>query len=159
MTGIFLQNHEVSMALSAKMTETGKAAAKLLEEDAALKFRITQLRYSVIDRKARELRDTGDVLLFADDFSPLLVQKLTAKVMEECGGSCFSFSGTDEEGYRYAVGETGGDLKELIKKMNQELNGRGGGKPFFLQGSVSASREEIERFLSGAKAGLQIVDL
>ena len=159
MTGIFLQNHEVSMALSAKMTETGKAAAKLLEEDAALKFRITQLRYSVIDRKARELRGTGDVLLFADDFSPLLVQKLTAKVMEECGGSCFSFSGTDEEGYRYAVGETGGDLKELVRKMNQQLNGRGGGKPFFLQGSVSASREEIERFLSGAKAGLQIVDL
>jgi alanyl-tRNA synthetase len=159
MTGIFIQNHEVSMALSAKMNETGSAAQKLLQEDAALKFRITQLLYSVIDRKARELRGTGDVLLFAEDFSPLLVQKLTAKVMEECGGSCFSFSGTDDAGYRYAAGESGGDLKELVRKMNQELNGRGGGKPFFLQGSVSASREAIENFLSGKKEGLQIIDL
>ena len=30
--------------------------------------------------------------------------------------------------------------------MNAALHGRGGGKPFFVQGSVSASRREIETF-------------
>lgn len=30
--------------------------------------------------------------------------------------------------------------------MNAALNGRGGGKPFFVQGSVKASEDEIRQF-------------
>ena len=32
--------------------------------------------------------------------------------------------------------------------MNVALNGRGGGKPFFVQGSVAASEDEIRKFFS-----------
>lgn len=48
--------------------------------------------------------------------------------------------------FKYAIGEKGGDLRELVRQMNQALNGRGGGKPFFVQGNVKASRNEIEEF-------------
>jgi len=44
------------------------------------------------------------------------------------------------------MGEKDGNLREFTKEMNQALNGRGGGKPFFVQGSVSASEEEIRKF-------------
>ena len=33
--------------------------------------------------------------------------------------------------------------------MNAALNGRGGGKPFFAQGSVQATKEQIEQFFAG----------
>ena len=52
----------------------------------------------------------------------------------------------EENGYKYAVGEEGGDLREFTKKMNTALNGRGGGKPFFVQGSVKAKEQEIRDF-------------
>ena len=52
------------------------------------------------------------------------------------------------DGYQYAIGQENGDLRALVKSMNQTLNGRGGGKPFFAQGSVRASREEIEAFFA-----------
>ena len=32
------------------------------------------------------------------------------------------------------------------KEMNAALNGRGGGKPFFVQGSVQATEDEIRNF-------------
>ena len=66
--------------------------------------------------------------------------------MERCGGQCVCLSGKDGEGYKYAMGHKGGNLKDLTKALNQTLNGRGGGKPDFVQGSVSANRAEIEAF-------------
>jgi alanyl-tRNA synthetase len=37
----------------------------------------------------------------------------------------------------------------LGKAMTAQLNGRGGGKPNFQQGRVSAGREQIEEFFRG----------
>ena len=48
--------------------------------------------------------------------------------------------------YKYAMGEKDGDLRQFTKEMNAVLNGRGGGKPFFVQGSVQASEKEIRAF-------------
>ena len=38
------------------------------------------------------------------------------------------------------------DLRPLAKEMNAALEGRGGGKPDFIQGMVRASRARIEAF-------------
>ena len=51
-----------------------------------------------------------------------------------------------QNGIIYAVGAQGGDLRQLVRELNTALQGRGGGKPFFAQGSVSASRAAIEAF-------------
>ena len=40
----------------------------------------------------------------------------------------------------------GRDGIQLVRELNTALQGRGGGKPFFAQGSVSASRAAIEAF-------------
>ncbi len=159
MSHIFRENHKVSMILSAKMTETSSAAQKLLDDGNAVKYRMTMMQYEAIDRKAAQLQGAGDIILFAQSYSPVLVQKLTAKVMEECKGKCISFSGTDEEGYRYAAGEKDGNMKDLIQKMNKSLNGRGGGKPFFLQGSVNAGRKDIEEWLRCEVPSFRVLDM
>ena len=39
-----------------------------------------------------------------------------------------------------------GDLRGLTRELNACLNGRGGGKPGFVQGNVRAKRAEIEAF-------------
>lgn len=46
-----------------------------------------------------------------------------------------------------------GGLQPFVQALNQSLRGRGGGKPHFVQGSVSATRGEIEAFLQTAPAG------
>ena len=96
--------------------------------------------------KAEQLSGMANVLLFEEGLTPDGVRKLADAVMARCGGRCAVFSGSNEAGYQYAVGQPGGDLRDLTKRMNAALDGRGGGKPFFVQGSVRAPRAEIERF-------------
>ena len=55
------------------------------------------------------------------------------------------FAGQDGD-YRYAVIESGGDLRQFIKDMNTALHGRGGGRNGFAQGSVETERSAIESF-------------
>lgn len=143
---IWDQNHLVSVALSAKPGETGAAARKLKEAQAAQNYRLMELENQMFARRARELAGTGDALLFEDGLTPDGVRRLAVAVMESCGGRCAVFSGDDEQGYKYAMGEKDGDLRELVKEMNRLLGGRGGGKPFFVQGSLAASRARIEAF-------------
>ena len=96
---------------------------------------------------AEQYANTGNVILFQDGLTPDGLRRLCDKVLQNCGGRCACFSGDDQSGYKYAIGEKDGDLRSFLKELNQTLNGRGGGKPFFAQGSVSASRAEIEVFL------------
>ena len=142
------QNHQVSNLLSAKAFETGAAVQRLLEENNALKSRILTMEDHRFAALAEEYAEAGDVLLFEEDLSPDGLRRLCDQVLHTCGGRCACFSGQDGQGYKYAVGQAGGDLRTFVKEMNQALNGRGGGKPEFVQGSVQAGWEEIEAFFT-----------
>ncbi len=145
------QNHQISRQLSAKPGETAAAVARLGDENFALRGRVMALEERLFAGKAEEYRNAGDVVLFEEGLEPEGVRKLAAAVMETCGGLCAVFSGKDGEGYKYALGQQDGNLRELSQEMNRQLSGRGGGKPFFVQGSVAASREKIEGFWAARK--------
>ena len=142
------QNRRISQLLSAKWNDTADAVEKLQKEYQQLKFRMVGMELKKIETIAAQTAGCGDQLFFEEDMSPDSVRKLASDVMESCGGRCAVFNGNDENGYRYIIGEKDGDLREFVKEMNQKLQGRGGGKPFFVQGSVQASRKEIETFFA-----------
>ena len=148
MSRVLEQNHQVSNLLSAKPMETGAAVQRMLEENAALKSRILTMEDHRFAALAREYAGKGDVLLFEDGLTPDGLRRLCDAILRTCGGRCACFSGQEGEGYKYAVGEKEGDLRAFVKTMNQTLDGRGGGKPGFVQGSVRAGREEIEAFFA-----------
>ena len=49
----------------------------------------------------------------------------------------------------YCLALPGGDLRGLNRELTAALNGRGGGKPNFQQGSVKAEEREIQAFFAG----------
>ena len=140
------QNSQVSNFLSAKVFETAGAVAKLLSKNEALKARLMALEEDRFASLAEQYAGAGDILLFEDGLSPDSLRRLCDAVLHTCGGRCACFSGTDGWGYKYAVGQLGGDLRSFVKELNNTLSGRGGGKPDFVQGGVQAKRGEIERF-------------
>ncbi len=142
------QNAQVSHLLSAKVFETGAAVERLMEETAALKARCAAMEDAAFARLAEEHRGKGDVLLFEEGLSPDSLRRLCDAVLHTCAGRCACFSGTEETGYKYAIGQLDGQLRELTKQLNQALHGRGGGKPDFVQGSVQASQAEICAFFN-----------
>ena len=144
---VWQQNALVSHAFSAKALETGAAAEKMNENLAQLKYRITGLENRVFEAIAANCR--GRTVLFEEGLDPTAVRRLAELTAQRCGDLAAVFSGSDESGYAYALVHHGGDLKDLCKAMNAALNGRGGGKAGFCQGSVKANRCDIEKFFAG----------
>ncbi len=144
------QNHQVSNLLSAKPFETAAAVKRLLDEHTSLKGRAAAMEDARFAALAERYAGAGDVLLFEDGLSPDGLRRLCDRVLQVCGGRCACFSGSDGAGYKYAVGEKGGDLRALVKELNAALGGRGGGKPDFAQGAAQAGKKEIEAFFAGS---------
>jgi len=145
LAAVWEQNLHVAQSLSAKPTESAAAVERLSSELGALKQRAAKLEASVFAQVASRLAGEGDVLLFEEDMSPESVRKLCDAVANVCGGRCAVFAGADGA-WKYALGEPEGDLRELTRALNAALRGRGGGKPFFVQGSAACTRAEIEAF-------------
>ena len=145
-TEILDQNTRVSQLLSAKPTDTAAAVERLQKELYALRGRVSVLEEEDFARKAERYAGEGDVLLVEEDMSSESVRRLCAAVMDTCGGRCAVFAGSDGQGYKYALGQTDGDLRPLVKDLNAALSGRGGGKPAFAQGSVQADEADIRAF-------------
>ena len=78
---------------------------------------------------------------------PDSVRRLSDAVAHKCSGLSAVFAGTDGEGYNYAlVRGDGADINAFVKEMNKALNGRGGGRNGFAQGSVRCDRAAIAAF-------------
>lgn len=140
------QNHQISVKLSAKMDKTAQAVERLQEENFRLKGQVGQLVDDMCRKEAERYAGSGSVLIFMDGMDADSVRKLADAVTQTCQGCCAVFSGNADGSYKYAIGEKDGDLRQFTKEMNAKLNGRGGGKPFFVQGSVQASEKEIRNF-------------
>nr|WP_294525581.1 alanine--tRNA ligase-related protein [uncultured Blautia sp.] len=140
------QNHQISMRLSAKSDRTAQAVERLQEENFSLKGRVQSLEEGMFASEADKWAGKGNVLLFQQNMGADSLRKLTDAVLQTCGGRCAVFSSSADGSYKYAMGEKDGDLRQLTKDMNSALNGRGGGKPFFVQGSVQAGEDQIRDF-------------
>ena len=139
------QNRQVSQAFSAKILETGASAARMNEALAAEKFRANMLEKKLFAQIAECYVNHGDVLIFRPGLSPASLRDFTEAVAVVCGGTAAVFSGM-EGNYNVCLAHKGGNVRDLGAAMNKALNGRGGGKPEFFQGSVKATQAEIEAF-------------
>ena len=142
------ENRKVSALLSAKEDATGAAAARVLKELAQRKVRMAAMETAWTEGRAQAFAGRGNVLLREENMDPDSTRRLTSELMKTCGGFAGVLSDCGEDGIRYAFGMEGGNLKALTVSLNAAFSGRGGGKPFFVQGSVKSTEEEIRRFFS-----------
>ena len=147
MVKIFEENRLVSQAFSAPMDAIGEAARKMNEALAAQELRSAALQSRVFDSIAQSYAGKKNVLHFEEALEPGQVRVLADKLAGAVSGYCTVFSGTDGS-YCYCLAAREGDLRQLGRKMTAGMNGRGGGKANFQQGSVKAEKAQIEAFFA-----------
>ena len=140
------QNHAVSVLLSAPPAKTAEAVGKMKDTQDKLRYRVFELEKAYYKLFAQNIAGEADRLVFMTEGDMENARRLADEMMHVCSGLCAVFAGTDDTGYVYAVAREGRDLRDLVRRMNQALNGRGGGKPHFAQGRVAASGKDIKGF-------------
>ncbi len=59
--------------------------------------------------------------------------------------------GSDETGWKYLIGSRGQDARILNQMLRETFGAKGGGKPEMVQGTVMASRADVEEALRGSE--------
>ena len=142
------QNRQVSQLVSAPTHQTAQVVRQTLDAVEKLKFKQVGLERQLFGCQAEKMTDLGDCFTFQKDLSPDGIRELTDLAAQKTGGITAVFS-QNEGGFGYCLALPGGDLRSFNKEMNAALNGRGGGKPFFQQGRLSAEEEAIRAYFLG----------
>lgn len=142
---VYEQNQQVSQVFSAKLMETGEAARKINDALAAEKYRTASMQKAIFRHTAEQYRNQELAVHFEEGLSPSGVRELAEVISEVCGGTAAVFSGGGEK-FDMCLACPGGDVKDLGNRMTKALDGRGGGKPGFFQGSVRATKDRIQEF-------------
>ena len=143
------QASEISALLSAKVEEIVEAVRRQKEELSGEKAAGIALARQLMDLKSDSYPDSDKVLaVFEETFSPVQVRKFCNLLMEKGKGAVTVVFGGGKDGYSYAAASRTQDMKAFSQRLNQALNGRGGGSAQMAQGSVKASREEVTAWFS-----------
>lgn len=139
------QNHGVSVALKVKEYETADGVDRLLKKKAELEYEIGRLNLEISKIHADMVKPAERIIIFKE----LNGSNLTAfadRLKEKATDFVAAFGYVDENNYQYVLCSNSIDVRPMCREMNSALNGRGGGKPQMVQGSIQANKKEIERF-------------
>ncbi|MBR3153652.1 MAG: alanyl-tRNA editing protein [Lachnospiraceae bacterium] len=118
-----------------------KARTELAETKAALAEAAKKLVQVRIDQIPA---GDGNAIIFEESLDAGAMRSAVNSLVQKKNGFCGVFAGTDKDGYRYVIGKQGGDARVINNELREKFGARGGGKPEMVQGSVTASRADIE---------------
>ena len=134
----------IGTLLCEKENEIAGAVERLKEEQISLKSKVADLQQQLLRYKAQEVDVTADVVtVFDESLSGNGPREMMNLLLERGANVCAVFAGNDADGYRYVVGSKNVDVRPYSKLLNSRFNGRGGGKPEMVQGSLKGLKEEI----------------
>lgn len=137
----------VSALLSAKPTEIQQATEHMLKENSDLKRRVSELQSEVFRLKASAVpKGSGKILVFEENLTPDEIRKFALILSEHCSAAAAVLSGSDTQGYRYAVVDAAQDVRPIAKELSSAFSGRGGGPKELVQGSVQGKQKDLIAF-------------
>ena len=140
---------KVSAALSAKPDKIAEAVTHLQEQQAKLREQLNRIQAMYLQGKLDTIvGDEKYVCIFEESLDSIAMRNFVNGAMERCDGVCGAFIGNEECGYHYILGSKTVDVREISKQLNQKFNGKGGGKPQMVQGSLNGCAKEILELLN-----------
>ena len=142
------QAKEISAMLCAKENELTDAVAHLQKELAEKKTELAEKEQELIRCKAEQIPESEQIVcIFPEGIQGDSLRILMNAVLEKNRKLCAVFSGNDAAGYRYMIGSRDVDVRNMAKELNAAFEGRGGGRPEMVQGTVRGTEEELQNWI------------
>lgn len=138
----------ISVLLCAKEEDVSEAVKRLKEENTQLKVKTAEQQKKLLEYKAKEVPKEEDfVCLFGEDLDGDSPRLLMNQVLSQDKAVCAVFWETGASDFRYVIGSRTIDMRPLAKRLNEKFEGRGGGKPEMVQGSLHGQENEIRTWM------------
>ena len=136
----------ISVLLSAKPDSVLESVTKLKEDGAKKDGDLSRLIRELFAYKTAQYPASGNPLLvFEEHLLPAQLSQFTTMLYEEKKG-CVVLVCSGEDGlFQYAAGSSESDMREFSRRLNEKLNGRGGGNALLAQGTFQTSFQEIRK--------------
>lgn len=139
---------QISASMCAPENEIAAAVEHLKEECAELKRQLAEQKKAILAYKAEAVEEQEEfVCLFEEDLEGEGPRFLMNRVLDKGHALCAVFSGSEEGGYRYVIGSKALDMRKLVKELNEQFEGRGGGRPEMVQGSLRGNEKELRAWV------------
>ncbi len=138
--------HGISALLKAKTDEIVPAVERVMAQMQELRYQYSLLKKELFAYKTKDIE--GEKCCMFDDGASADDARILGDMLADRVKIAAAFSGNDTDGYKYAIVSRTEDVRSIGKELNAACNGRGGGKPDMVQGSVAATRAEIEKFFN-----------
>ncbi len=144
----YLQTAAISAKLTAPQGQVAEAVERLHGELQEKNRRLAAL-YLRLAEAAADALPAGDspALFFGGDYDNAARRALVNRAAEKRPVACH-LAGSDGEGYSFLMAALTTDLRPLSKAMTAALSGKGGGSATLSQGTLKATREEIEAYFA-----------
>ncbi|MCD8129295.1 MAG: alanyl-tRNA editing protein [Oscillospiraceae bacterium] len=138
----------ISAQLSAPVLETAAAVERVLAARDAETYRAVGLENRLFSALSAPHSGAGDtLLLLSGACTPDALRRCCTTLSHTCGGRSAVFS-PEADGCKYAVCVPETERGAFTRALNAALDGRGGGKGGFAQGSVSANSAAVRAYFS-----------
>ncbi|MBO5908124.1 MAG: hypothetical protein J6Q85_08270 [Clostridia bacterium] len=137
---------EISASLSVPQHDTADALKKYMSDTELAKREIKSLRKSLAEARAEAVAKTeGNAVFFFEGFSIEELRYFVNAAADKVSGMLVALGGEAGE-YKYVITSNSVNLSAEIKRINEALSGRGGGKPNAVQGSFMAELAKIREY-------------
>ena len=144
---------KISNLLSAKQEDTAHAVERLGQEINRQKEKIKNLQQRYVELCLEEAGNQAktdpekNILLFVEELDAGARRNFVNAAMDMTEGYAGVFVGNDEEGYQYVLGSRSRDIQDAGKKLNARFQGKGGGRPPMIQGSLNGKEQALKEFI------------
>ena len=138
---------ELSVLLSANAEKMTDAVARLQQELAVQKSKVSALEAEKLNQLLDKIDENGDNIFFMEEIDPNAVRNLVNQMMEKSAGISGCFIKVEDEAYRYIIGSKQTDVTAIQAVFKEKGNAKGGGNAKMIQGTVYASQEQIKNFM------------
>ena len=88
---------------------------------------------------------SGNVVVVMPDATAEEMRELSAAALPKIEGMLVILTGADGD-YKYVISSRNVEVSNFSKQLNTDLNGRGGGRGYMIQGSFYSELEKIKSY-------------
>ena len=139
---------KISALFSEPQISVASAAETFLSSYTELKVKLKQNRLALASCEADKITRTDKSFVgLYPDFTPDELREVVNSAKDKVGGILVALSGTDGD-YKLVMTSVTVDLGGVFKKIFSDLGGRGGGRDNMIQGSVTATFDDIRSYFA-----------